>query len=331
MRNKTWCFSWVLLFLFPFAAFSQEPPRWLTQRQLVYPPEMYITGVGEGRTREEAEDRAVTHISLFFKTSVNDSRNLLYNYNDALGKSVESTSLSQSTRISSEAEFFGVAFTEPYTDRNRTVHALAYIDREEALRVYDARIQRDMLLLNAMLERYEHSPNPFAAVRKLQSAKSIAELAGGYIEMATLIHSGSASRYASFSSITARLDRAIESNQRRLTVNVFINDDRAKSLAVKIAEILRREGFVPAESGGEYTVNIHIELNENTTKNYQTVQPSLDISFRLRNGETASRYQKEYAVFRHLTMEEALGRALRNIEQDISGNFSAQIIRRIAE
>jgi hypothetical protein len=200
----------VLLFLPQFAAFSQEAPRWLTQRGLVYPPDMYIVGVGEGRSRDEAEERAVAQISLFFKTTVNDSRSLLYSYNEAMGNSVESTSLNQSTLISSEVEFFGVKFAENYTDSRRIVHALAYLDREEVLRVYDTRIQGNMLLLTGLLQRYEHGANPYAALQKLKGAKSIADITGGYADMATLVNSAAASRYASVPALVSRLDRAIE-------------------------------------------------------------------------------------------------------------------------
>ena len=321
----------MLLIVLPVTAFSQEAPRWLTQRGLVYPPGMYIVGVGEGRSRKEAEERAVAQISLFFKTTVNDSRSLLYNYNEALGKSVESTSLNQSTLISSEVEFFGVKFAESYTDTSRIVHALAYLDREEVLQVYDTRIQNNTLLLGGLLERYEHGPNPYAALQKLRQAKSIADITGGYADMATLVNSAAASRYASFPALAARLDRAIENSQKRLTVTVENNDERVRPIALKAAEFLRKEGFLITQTNGEYTLALMVELNEGTTKNYHTVQPLLDITFGLKNGEPLARYQKEYAVFRHLSAEEALGRALRNIEQDISGNFSAQIIRRIVE
>ena len=319
----------ITLLLLPFTAFSQEPPRWITQQRLVFPPELYVIGVGEGRSREEAEERAVVQISLFFQTSVNDSRKLLYDYNNAIAGGGETVAFSQATHITSTVDFFGVAFAESYTDKKRIVHALAYIDREEALRVYDARIQRIALMLADILERHEQSPNPFASLKKLRGAKSMAELAAGYADMAVLLDSGTAARYAFVHALAARLDRAIETNQKQLTVHVFIDDERAKSLAVKTAEMLRREGFVIVETGGEYTAAIHIELNEGASKNYRTVQPGLDITVESQSGETLVRYQKEYAVFRHLTGEEALDRAFRNIEQNLSGEFAAQLRRSV--
>jgi hypothetical protein len=39
---------------------------------------------------------------------------------------------------------------------------------------------------------------------------------------------------------------------------------------------------------------------------------------------------KKYPLFRHVTQEEALARALRNIEQDLAGEF-AGAVRRIGE
>jgi hypothetical protein len=48
----------------------------VTRQTVVYPPDKYLTGTGEGRSEEEA--RALAQISRFFQTTVDDTRELFY-------------------------------------------------------------------------------------------------------------------------------------------------------------------------------------------------------------------------------------------------------------
>jgi hypothetical protein len=309
------------------AAFAQDAPAWLTRRGAVYPPERYVSGVGEGGTADEARTRALARIAQFFQTKVGDTRTLLYTYNDALGAAAEHTQTSQNTVISSEADFFGVEFADVYRDGTGVYHALASIDREEAGKKYDARIQANALALGELLRRYGNTANPRSALPKLRGARRLAEATAGYADMAVLLNSAAGSRYTALPAIVTGIDGAIEANEKRLTVSISLNDESARSVALKAAEILRRDGFLLADTGGVYTVFITFQANGNETKNYRTVEPVLDITLEAQDGTPLLTYQKKYPLFRHVTGEEALQRALRNIEQDLAGEFARDVGR----
>jgi hypothetical protein len=306
-----------------FALSAQDAPLWLTRRGAVYPPEQYVAGVGEGGTAEEARTRALAQIAQFFQTKVGDTRTLLYTYNDALAVA-EHTQASQNTVISSEAEFFGVEFADLYLDKTGGYHALAYIDREEAGKKYEARIQANALALGELIKRYENSPNPRLAVKRLREARRLAVATAEYADMAILLNSEAGPRYTVLPAIVTSIDSAIETNERRFTASISLNDESAASVALKTAEILRRGGFLLADSGGVYTVFINFAANENTTKNYHTVEPVLGIIIEAQDGTPLVTYTKKYPLFRHVTREEALARALRNIEQDLDGEFAKE-------
>jgi hypothetical protein len=311
------------------AVFAQDAPLWLTRRGAAYPPEQYVAGIGEGTSADEARTRALAQIAQFFQTKVGDTRTLLYTYNDALGAAAENTQTSQNTVISSEADFFGVEFADVYRDRSGVYHALASIDREEALKKYDARIEANALVLRELLRRYENTPNPRSALPKLRGARQLAAATAGYADMAVLLNSAAGSRYTALPAIVTGIDSAIEANEKRLTVSISLNDESARGVALKAAEILRRDGFLLADTGGVYTVFINFKANENETRNYRTVEPVLDIILEAQDGTPLLTYQKKYPLFRHVTPEEALQRALRNIEQDLAGEFAREV-RRIA-
>ncbi|MDR1972100.1 MAG: LPP20 family lipoprotein [Treponema sp.] len=321
--HKTAAIFFVLT-LTSMTAFGQEAPLWLTRRGVAYPPEQYVAGLGEGRTADEARTRALAQIAQFFQTKVGDTRTLLYTYNDALA-AAENTRTSQNTVISSEAEFFGVEFADLYLDRTGLYHALAFIDRKEAVEKYDARIQSNALVLRELIRRYENTPNPRSAIKKLREARTLAAATANYADMAVLLDSSVSSRYTVLPAIVTGIDSAIEANERRVTVTISLNDESANIIALKTAEILRRDGFLLADTGGVYTVFINFQPNQNETRNYRTVEPVLDITLEAQDGTPLLTYRKKYPLFRHVTGEEALARALRNIEQDLAGEFTREL------
>ena len=71
LNNKVF-FTLVLLLSLNFShLFSQSKfkvPDWYEHKEVVYPSEFYISAIGEGITKEEAEIKAVSQISLFFNT-----------------------------------------------------------------------------------------------------------------------------------------------------------------------------------------------------------------------------------------------------------------------
>jgi hypothetical protein len=310
-------------------AYAQDAPLWLTRRGAAYPPKQYLAGAGEGRTAEEARTRALAQIAQFFQTKVGDTRTLLYTYNDALGAAVENIQTSQNTVVSSEADFFGVEFADMYRDNTGVYHALAYIDRGEAGKKYEARIQANALVLRELIKRYENTPNPRSALKKLREARNLAVVTANYADMAILLNSAAASRYTVLAAISTRIDSTIDANEKRLTVSISLNDESANTIALKTTEILRRDGFLLADTRGVYTVFINFQANANQTKNYHTVEPVLDIIPEAQDRTPLVTYKKKYPLFRHVTQGEALQRALRNIEQDLSGEFAKEV-RRIA-
>jgi hypothetical protein len=316
----------VLLFaLLGIAALpAQDMPLWFTRPGAVYPPDRYVVGTGVGGTAEDARTRALAQISQFFQSKVTDTTQLLSTYNDALA-AAEHNEMSQSTVISSEAEFFGVEFPDVYRDKSGVYYAAAYIDREEAGKKYDARIQANVLTLTELIKRYENSPNPRLAINRLGQARILAEATAGYADMALLLNGAAGPRYTALPAIVTGIGRAIEANEGRLTATINLNDQSAASIAQRAAEILRRDGFLLADSGGVYTVSINFTANENTTRNYHTVEPVLAIAIEAQDGTPLVTYTKKYPLFRHVTREDALARALRNIEQDLAGEFAKEV------
>jgi hypothetical protein len=110
------------------------------------------------------------------------------------------------------------------------------------------------------------------------------------------------------------------------TIRIVLLDDNAKSLAPKIRDIIQKQGILLVESGAAYIAKIQVTLQERQTANAFYVKPSVSIVVELeRDGTPLVTYTKTYQEFNHITRAEALARAFRNIENDLGGNFAAEI------
>jgi hypothetical protein len=305
---------------------AQEVPRWVTRQALVYPPDQYLTGTGEGRSEEEARTRALAQISRFFQTTVDDTQELLYSYNQTVSGSTENTTARQRSVITSEADFFGVRFAETFFEKSNNVRTLAYINREEALEVYDMRTAACLTQVNEILKRYENSPHPLAAIPRLREARTSAALAEKLAGIAVLINSGAAEHYRGITAILPRVDTAIDAAKARLTVSSTINDERFRSIAHRAADAVKNEGFTIIERSGVYALEITITPNESRASNNYIIQPEIGIVLKAQDGTPVASWRKTYAAFRHPnSADEAVNRALRNIEQNFDAEFRPEL------
>ncbi|MDR1353472.1 MAG: hypothetical protein LBK05_09345, partial [Treponema sp.] len=242
----------------------------------------------------------------------------------------ERTATSQQSVVTSEADFFGARFAETYFEKNGNVRALAYINREEALEVYDMRIAACLTQVNELLKHYENSPHPLAAIPRLQEARGSAVLAEKLAGIAVLINPDASNHYRGITAILPRVDSAINANRARLTASVSINDERFRSLAHRVAEAVKNEGFAIVGNGGVYTLEITVTPNESKAANNFIVQPEAAIVFKAQDGSPVASWRKAYAAVRHPhSADDAVSRALRTIEQNINAEFPLELHKAI--
>jgi hypothetical protein len=110
------------------------------------------------------------------------------------------------------------------------------------------------------------------------------------------------------------------------TIRIALLNEDAKNIAPKIRDIMQKQGLLLVESGGAYLATVELSLNERQTNSYFIVEPTVTINIELeRDGTPLVTYTKKYGEFRHVTRNEALARAYRNIENDLGGNFAEQV------
>ncbi len=116
--------------------FAQEPD-WVKGKSKQYPEEFYITGVGSGETRQDAESQARAHIAEVFKVniraniSVTKSETLKESKSGVSAESREETRSRIETGLKKTLE--GTEIAEVWQNpKESTYYALAVLEREKA-------------------------------------------------------------------------------------------------------------------------------------------------------------------------------------------------------
>ena len=74
LSKKKYCFFITLIC--NFLLFAKNVPEWYEHREVIYPDGFYITAVGEGDSKLEAEISALSGISMYFKIQTEDNKEI---------------------------------------------------------------------------------------------------------------------------------------------------------------------------------------------------------------------------------------------------------------
>lgn len=301
-------------------------PSWLTDKELEYPSRRFIAATAEGRTRAEAESLAVAQISLFFNTSTEVRNEAIREFNQAVSNNTtdfsKKTYITENAVIKSEEEFLGVRFANPWLDQKRGVwSALAYINRDEAARIYDSKIAANMAAVSALYDDAARESEALYAAGLLHRAAGFCDITEEYIKIAALVNAA-AGKYAADTAKIQLVRSAYRAQRDSLTFNVVVQSPEASGrLERKINSLLEENGCITVSSGGMYTVSAKLTGEEETNKVGNFVTPGLILRVE-HAGKALFSYSKSYDRFSHRTsMSTAWTRALYDIEADMEANF----------
>ena len=330
MFRKTLLFLLAALCLPPLGlplAAQSAAPSWYFDRTAEYPSQLFISAVGEGKTRAEAEAAAVAQVSLFFNTSAEVRNEAIRNFNETVVNKTSSlsknTSISENAVITSEADFLGVRFANPWQDHSRGIWAaLAFIDRREAAQMYDSKIAANMAAINALAADAGQEAEDLYVCGLLFRAAAAGGLTEEYIKTAVVVDPASGKRYESFIATIQDIRTGYRAKKDGLRFAVAVQSpENSGRLERKLNALLENSGYVVASGGGSYTLSARLAGEEMINSAGNFVTPGVTIRLE-REGKTLFSYTKTYGRSSHRTsMANAYTRALIEIERDLDENF----------
>jgi ribosomal protein S19E (S16A) len=275
-----------------------------------------------GKGDEEAKNAAMSGLALYFKSTVSVQQQMLDRYNEVVSgsqkKTEKETAMSNQVQIASQAEFLGAHFTAPwYNEQNRNWYVLAYINKQEAVELYQNRIATNLTMLEAMLTE---TKEPLQQYQAFKRAASIAQ----YIE-ADILGLGELSDAATEHRETLEYTRNVMADSRnfrsQLRFSAAIEADRQGRIQRKLLDVLEKNGYVTVRNQGDYTITGEIFCDEETLPAGFFIHSGISLQLSNGDGKLLFSYTKNYDRQGSRNQEMAYNIAFREMEKDLEANF----------
>lgn len=320
----------IAIFCITASCFSAVP-KWVTNQEKEFPSSKYVAAMGEGNTEKKAMAAALAGVSQFFDTKTEVLTLAVKKFDSVqVGGSYQTSansSLDQITKVSSEAEFFGLNYAPTYHNEKRNVYnVLAYVDKAEAAKTYKGYINTLMDAIKNYRSAAQNDSEAFNSALYMQKAEALSVLAASYIKTLGIIEPNSLNTYKSDSELINLLPIERSQYKKKATFSVSLKQEDVKlaQLTDSVAEILENRGYIYSETNGRYQVLLNITCNEEQYDIGPFVRPSLKITITNPNGDSLYSYSKKYQRVGAKTSDLAYTRAVLKIEEDLKENFLSE-------
>lgn len=324
--------STIFLFLLTVNCFAAKIPAWYQNKEVAYPSDFYITAIGEGKTKEEAEIKAIASISLYFQTTTDVCNTLVKNYNEFekgdIYKLTKYSSINEKSKITSNAEFFGVQFAQGFiVDGSYTT--LAFIDREGAFSVYEQRIKNNTSIIESLLLTAEDYNNPIFGFEAAKLAIPVAEMNTQLLKMARLTKKVSENYFEKDDSYIQRVYSAYEICKNNRVFYISVPNDYQGMVKRTISDLLEKQGYNVSSVNGICEIPVDITMTEDETETAFFVYGGLVINVTTGTGEVIFSYSRNFPKKGGKTKDMAYKRAFQDIEKELKASFVSEFNSKI--
>ena len=245
-----------LLFLLYISLFSAA----LSSEDYLNNPS-YIAQGGFGSSQAEAEQNALASLSRFFQQSISVEAREHTTVTDAKSRSV----LTEDVSVKSEVELFAVRYTKAKFDKKQKVYEVtAYIDREEAWRIYEPRLNE---AVRGFEKRYANAQGTGDTIQKIlgfvRAQKNAAETElSKKCDFATILNPDEAERYESTRARLSELGAQIKRLCSQCAVSVFCEGDYENRVSQSATSFFSNLGF-PVQKSPSQSYECTIFVTEN--------------------------------------------------------------------
>lgn len=301
-------------------ATGKRIPAWVANPQAAYPEDRYLAAVGEGDTRQAAENAADANLARIFESRIDSSERVVDKSRENDRSLERTTDFTADISILSSQTLCNIRHAEAWKDPAGRIHAVAYIDRRETAALYLDKIREEAARVGFLLAQARKTENPLKRYATLRAALRHAEAGQLLLRQLKTIHPPSADAAApDYSLERIRSDLSVAAHAIRVRISIE-GDDRGR-IRSAIEQLVTRYGFVvgtPAQL--EITGSISVEDTGQRVSGLAFVR--YDLSLRLRQVADGSTILsiRERGREGHISLNEARNRAFRTLENQLQAD-----------
>ncbi|HEY4485578.1 MAG TPA: LPP20 family lipoprotein [Nitrospiria bacterium] len=235
-------------------------PEWVSGPSRNFPPDTHLTGVGNGDTRQAAEDRAYAALSKIFAAEIESKTHEWEKYlqTDGAAGAVDhrQIGIEQATRVSTRAVLEDVKIVGTWFDESKAAYyALAAMDRRHASSSLRERIRSLDLKVEELLKVSAAADQKLQTVRALHEAVQSLLLRDAYNAQLRIVSVSGTGVEA-----PARLDGVSRKLKdflvRSVRIRVEVGGGHNEAIRDAIVEGLNRRGLPVISTGSEADLNV---------------------------------------------------------------------------
>jgi hypothetical protein len=222
---------------------SGGTPGWVANPKTVYPEDRFLVAVGEGDTRQTAENAAAANLSRIFEAHIESDERLL-DQSTETGKSfVRTTDFTSDVNILSSQTLFNIQHAEAWKDKMARYHAVAYLNRRDTAAIYRDKIDEQTARVNFLLASAGNTGSVLKKYATLRAANSYAAQVSYLLQQLKVIHPPSVPGSTPGYSIND-LRKALADTAKQIKVQIKISGDDEKRMNGTLEELITQYGFV---------------------------------------------------------------------------------------
>ncbi|HUI29864.1 MAG TPA: LPP20 family lipoprotein [Candidatus Acidoferrales bacterium] len=318
------CFA---IIFFPKA--QDRKPDWINDPEKSYPNSQYMTAVGTGDSRKEAENSAASNLSNIFESKIKSEETINARYQELMKSSNQSslesqTNINKNISVSSEQTLFNVRYPESYTDNLGKVYVLGVIEREPTAAIYKNKMDDNNARVAEFVKKYEELKDPIKKYANISAALVTAKVNETLGQQLQIIMPGMMVQSDTAYSI-GRITEKCTDAQKGIPFAVNISGAEKGDVEGFIGDMLSGLGFTVAEKGVlTITGNEKVEPLDLKNDQMKFARWSYQLSVLDPSG-TAIISLSENGREAHVTYDEAVARAMRTMRDKIKTDFSKKI------
>jgi|GEM_PF-1125705 len=242
---------------------KEEEPAWIASPDTEYPSAAYITGLGDGTTKQEAKNNAAAEISRQLHTHVESIISTDFAARTQHGLHDTTRTTTRNVTITSGIELSGLSYTQPYLRKaEKTWYCLASISRKTAWTQFQKQIDQSREAFYAV---YNNMPkdNPIKADVWYSRAQDAADAFLSQLAFASAIDNvRERTDYAADRTVIAELPVRLDELHQLITLRIASSPDFPGQLRTELSQTLSSMGFHLTDTGAQYTAQVRLDYNE---------------------------------------------------------------------
>jgi hypothetical protein len=311
----------------PVKVSKGKEPAWVSAPDAVYDKNIFVTAVGYGTDRNQAEKDALGRLVAVFGQSVQADLKTITSYSEAVSKGAvnvsENTVVQNAIKTSAEMDaLIGAEIEDVWFDSKNTYYAVAVLEKAKASRLYTDMIRSNERIIHDLIAMSLEEKQTLDGFSRYQLAATIADVNRVYANVLTIVGGTSDSMPGDIKKGDNYRLEAMNIT-KSIPIQVRVIDDRSNRIKDAFASALTKQGFRSGGIDSRYVLQVRVDFSPVELPNQQNKFTRYAIEANLMDTRDTSVLLPFNINGRegHLSLSEAENRAVVAAEKKINDTY----------